>query len=92
MRALIFHGSSVIGLLVLFNLLWNDAEIVRAVVTAFITGLAVYIVLMVGFVMMQRLIAQASAPTKEAASTVPQAGGVRAGPAAPAKPERASAR
>ncbi len=48
MRALVFHFSSLVGLLILLNQLTSTAEIERTLFTAFAAGLGLYTVLMVG--------------------------------------------
>lgn len=61
MRALVFHFSSLVGLLVLINQLWNAAEIERTIVLAFTAGLSMYTILMVGFAVAQRIMTTAPA-------------------------------
>ena len=56
MRALVFHFSSLVGLLVLLNQLWSKAEIERTVFTAFAAGLVMYTVLMIGFAVGHRIL------------------------------------
>jgi len=66
MRALVFHFSSLVGLLVFLSQVWNTAEIEQTVIMAFAVGLVMYTVLMVGFAMAQRIMA-ATPPADEAA-------------------------
>ncbi len=66
MRALVFHFSSLVGLLVLLNQLWGTAEIERTVFTAFAAGLVMYTVLVIGFAVARRIMA-ATPPEDEAA-------------------------
>ena len=65
MRALVFHISSLVALLVLLNKLSGTAEIERTVFMAFATGLVMYTVLMVGFAVARRIVA--ATPTEDAA-------------------------
>ena len=66
MRALVFHFSSLIGLLVFLNQLSNAAEIERTVFVAFAAGLVIYVVLMVGYTVTRRIL-DATPPQDEAA-------------------------
>lgn len=65
MRALVFHFSSLIGLLIFLNQLSNAAEIERTIFMAFAAGLVMYTVLMVGFVVTRRIL-DAKPPADEA--------------------------
>ena len=65
MRALVFHFSSLVGLLVLLNQLTGTAEIERTLFTAFAVGLVMYTVLMVGFAVAKRI--KAAMPSEEEA-------------------------
>lgn len=56
MRALVFHFSSLIGLLIFLNQLSNAAEIERTVFVAFAAGLVMYVVLMVGYTVTRRIL------------------------------------
>ena len=56
MRALVFHFSSLIGLLVFLNQLSNAAEIERTIFVAFAVGLVMYVVLMVGYTVTRRIL------------------------------------
>ena len=57
MRALVFHFSSLVGLLVLLNQLTSTAEIERTLFTAFAAGLVMYTVLVIGFAVARRVMA-----------------------------------
>lgn len=78
MRALVFHFSSLVGLLVFLNQLWHAADIERTLFMAFGTGLAMYIVLMVGFAMTQRILA-ATPPPNDGAGSAARPGSSDAG-------------
>ena len=65
MRALVFHFSSLVGLLVLLNQLTGTAEIERTLFTAFAAGLVMYTVLMIGFAVVRRI--KASMPPADEA-------------------------
>ena len=55
MRALVFHFSSLVGLLIFLNQLWNAEEIERTIFMAFAAGLVMYTVLIIGFTVAQRI-------------------------------------
>ena len=78
MRALVFHFSSLVGLLVLLNQLWNAAEIEQTIVMAFGVGLVMYTVLMVGFTVVRRIL-DATPPPDEAFGEAPGSGAVETG-------------
>lgn len=59
MRALILHFSGIIGLLVFLNQLWNAAAIEHTFVLALGTGLGIYVVLMVGYLVVYRIVKNA---------------------------------
>ena len=65
MRALVFHFSSLVGLLYFLNQLWNAADIERTVFMAFAVGLVMYTVLMIGFAAVRRIL-DATPPPQEA--------------------------
>ena len=70
MRALVFHFSSLVGLLIFLKQLWNAEEIERTIFTAFVAGLVMYTVLMIGYAVTQRiLIHVANAPAVKPAQT-----------------------
>ncbi len=74
MRALVFHFSSLVGLLIFLKQLWNAEEIERTIFMAFAAGLVMYTVLMIGFTVTQRILARiANAPTDEPTPTKPHA-------------------
>ena len=56
MRALIFHFSSLIALLIFLNQLWNAEEIEQTIFIAFTTGLVMYALLMIGFTVTKRIL------------------------------------
>ncbi len=68
MRALVFHFSSLVGLLIFLNQLWNAEEIERTIFMAFAAGLVMYTVLMIGFAVGHRILV-AIPPADEAAGT-----------------------
>ena len=76
MRALVFHFSSLIGLLIFLNQLSNAAEIERTVFMAFAAGLVMYVVLMVGYVVARRIL-KATPPQDRAAETASDSGTVK---------------
>ena len=78
MRALVFHFSSLVGLLVLLNQLAGAAEIERTLFTAFAAGLVMYTVLMVGFAVVRRIKA-AMPPAGEADETAASPGATESG-------------
>ena len=78
MRALVFHFSSLVGLLVLLNRLTSTAEIEGTVFTAFAAGLVMYTVLMVGFAVARRIKA-AMPPADEAGETAASPGATESG-------------
>ncbi len=70
MRALVFHFSSLVGLLIFLNQLWNAEEIERTIFMAFAAGLVMYTVLMISYTVTQRFLAHvANAPADEPAKT-----------------------
>ncbi len=70
MRALVFHISGLVGLLIFLNQLWNAEEIERTIFMAFAAGLVMYTVLMIGFTVTQRILARiANAPAVKPAQT-----------------------
>ncbi|MFB3132143.1 MAG: hypothetical protein ACE10K_06450 [Rhodothermales bacterium] len=74
MRALVFHFSSLVGLLIFLNQLWNAEEIERTIFMAFAAGLVTYTVLMIGSTVTQRILARvANAPENEPTQTKPHA-------------------
>ena len=56
MRALVFHFSSLMALLIFLNQLWNAEEIERTIFLAFTAGLVMYTVLMIGFTVIRRVL------------------------------------
>ncbi len=73
MRALVFHISSLVGLLIFLNQLWNAEEIERTIFMAFAAGLVMYTVLIIGFTVTQRILARvANAPADEPTQTKPR--------------------
>ncbi len=56
MRALVFHFSSLAGLLVFLKQLWSSADIEQTVFMAFAVGLIMYTVLMIGFAVGRRIL------------------------------------
>lgn len=92
MRALVFHISSLVGLLVLLNQLWNAAEIERTIFMAFGAGLTMYTALLIGFVMIQRIMAFATpSPADEDADPDAEPTAAPAGSGRAAKAGRAEA-
>ena len=74
MRALIFHFSSLIALLIFLNQLWNAEEIERTIFMAFAAGLVMYTVLIIGFTVTQRIMARlVHVPVDEPTPTKPHA-------------------
>ena len=69
MRSIFMHMSSLIGLLVFLSHLWRSAAVEETVLLAFGAGLAVYVVLVLGYALGRRILAQPPAPaTAEAAA------------------------
>ena len=70
MRAIFVHMSGFVGLLVFLNQLWSSAALDRTLWTAFATGIAVYLVLLVGYVTVHRIVRPVGVPppAAEAAS------------------------
>ena len=82
MRALVFHFSSLIALLIFLNQLWNAEEIERTIFLAFTAGLVVYTLLMIGFTVTRRVLAHiANTPAMEPAEPTPTAPEEDASPA-----------
>ncbi len=74
MRALVFHFSSLVGLLIFLKQLWNAEEIERTIFMAFAAGLVMYTVLMIGSTVTQRILDRfANAPADEPTPTKPHA-------------------
>ena len=74
MRALVFHFSTLVGLLIFLNQLWNAEEIERTIFMAFAAGLVMYTVLMIGYTMTRRILAQvANPPADESGKAVASA-------------------
>jgi len=74
MRALVFHFSSLVGLLIFLNQLWNAEEIERTIFMAFAAGLVMYTVLIIGFTVTQRIMARVvHVPADEPTPTKPHA-------------------
>ena len=88
MRALVFHFSSLVGLLVFLNQLWHSAEIERAIFIAVAAGLVVYTILMIGFAMARRILA-ATPPPDDSAGKAARPGSAEAGADARTTPSRA---
>lgn len=94
MRALFTQLSGMIGLLTFLNQLINEATLERALFLGLTTGVAVYVVLLVGDLAIHRILASAPAvdrhPTPEAETPVeaPQAASQAAAPRTdqPARP------
>ncbi len=59
MQALFANVSGLSGLLVFLNQLWHLAPIEQTLITSFGTGLAVYLVLLVSYAGVQRILAYA---------------------------------
>lgn len=59
MRALFANISGLTGLLVLLNHMWSYASLERTLLSAFGTGVAVYLVLILGYVSVRRILAHA---------------------------------
>lgn len=57
MRALFANISGLTGLLVLLNHMWSYASLERTLLSAFGTGVAVYLVLILGYVSVRRILA-----------------------------------
>ncbi len=82
MRALIFHFSSLIALLIFLNQLWNAEEIEQTIFIAFTTGLVMYTLLMIGFTVTKRILGHVvNEPAAEPAVTPPTASEDDASPA-----------
>ncbi len=82
MRALVFHFSSLIALLIFINQLWNAEEIEQTIFIAFTAGLVMYTLLMIGFTVTKRILAHvADDPAVEPAETPPTASEDDASPA-----------
>ena len=74
MRALVFHFSSLVGLLIFLNQLWNAEEIERTIFMAFAAGLVMYTVLIIGFTVTQRIMTRfVHVPADEPTPTKPHA-------------------
>ncbi len=82
MRALVFHFSSLIALLIFLNQLWKAEEIERTIFMAITAGLVMYTLLMIGFTVTKSILAHvANAPAVEPAETPPTASEDDASPA-----------
>ncbi len=82
MRALIFHFSSLIALLIFLNQLWNTEEIEQTIFIAFTAGLVMYTLLMIGFTVTKRILDHvANEPVAEPAESPPTASEDDASPA-----------
>lgn len=62
MRSIFMHMSSLIGLLVFLSHLWRSAAVEETVLLAFGAGLAVYVVLVLGYALGRRIVAPPASP------------------------------
>lgn len=82
MRALVFHFSGLIALLIFLNQLWNAEEIEQTIFMAFTAGLVIYTLLMIGFTVTRRILANlADAPADQPTAVTPTAPEEDASPA-----------
>lgn len=66
---LFLHVGLLAGLVVFLNHLWHQSALENALLVAFGTGAAIYLVLMVGMVILQRILSHA--PRKDATHKAP---------------------
>lgn len=64
LHSLFLHIGLLAGLVVFLNHLWHQSTLENALLVSFGTGAAIYLVLMVGMVMLQRILSHA--PHKDA--------------------------
>ena len=89
MHTLLSNVSGLLGLLVFFQQMWNQAPLEKGLLTACGTGLAAYLVLTLGYASVCGILAHAPLPNEEASSDAEETASEAAAPEASPQPQPA---